>query len=66
MKLAPIPVDNRFYAVIVQSGMSARRVLSLPPADVPDAEVPSVNGAGPWSNLASVAAETAPEAAEIG
>ena len=32
--LAPIPVDNRFYAVIVQSGMSARRVLSLPEAAV--------------------------------
>lgn len=47
-----IPVDNRFYAMIVQSGMSARRVLSLPPfvaGDPPEPAategVESVNGA---------------------
>jgi hypothetical protein len=38
--LAPLPVDDRFYAVVVQSGMGARRILGLPapPASLPPIE----------------------------
>jgi hypothetical protein len=31
----PVPAEDRFYAVVVQSGMSARRAFSLPAPDIP-------------------------------
>lgn len=53
--VVPIPVEDRFYPVVVQAGMGARRVLSLPPPALdPESpvEVPTRPDGG----------ETAPEA----
>lgn len=34
-----IPLDDRFYTLVVQTGMSARRVLSLPPDDLDRSDI---------------------------
>lgn len=59
--VVPIPVEDRFYPVVVQAGMGARRVLSLPPAPEPDPPVEDP----PSPDRGSPAADPAGEAITV-
>ncbi|MCC6315885.1 MAG: hypothetical protein IT337_17950, partial [Thermomicrobiales bacterium] len=62
ISVVPLPVEDRFYPVVLQAGMSARRVLSLPPApDAPDDLHRGEDAAEP-PDLTPGAGESAPSA----
>jgi hypothetical protein len=60
----PIPTPDRFYAILVQTGMSARRALALPPESAaPRTTEPGANGHRPTDHVAPNGGPDASEAA---